>query len=60
MPCFLTSSARAVEKVSMNALEPEYVASMGDGTIPLNEPMLSINPFFLTPDQREQMYDQEL
>ena len=50
-PCFLTSSASAVENVSMNALVPEYVASMGEGTIPLNEPMFNINPFFLTPDE---------
>lgn len=43
----------------MNALEPEYVASMGDGTIPLNEPMFRINPLFLALDQRGQLYDQQ-
>lgn len=29
------------------AFEPEYVASIGDGTAPANEPMLRINPLFL-------------
>lgn len=37
----------------MNALVPEYVASIGEGTMPLNEPMFSIKPFFLGADQRE-------
>jgi len=50
-PWFLTSSASAVEKVSTNALVPEYVASMGEGTIPLNEPIFNINPFFLALDE---------
>jgi len=51
IPCFLTSSASAVENVSTNALVPEYVASMGEGIIPLNEPIFNINPFFLASDQ---------
>ena len=52
IPCSPTSSESAVEKVSMNALVPEYVASMGEGMIPLNEPMLSTNPDFLDPYQQ--------
>ena len=31
----------------MNAFVPEYVASIGEGTIPLNEPIFNTKPFFL-------------
>ena len=46
-PCCLTSSASAVEKVSMKALEAEYVASIGEGTTPEKEPMLRTRPRLL-------------
>jgi hypothetical protein len=33
--------------VARKAFDPEYVASMGDGTAPANEPTLRINPRLL-------------
>jgi hypothetical protein len=47
MPSFFISSANAVEKVSKNAFEAEYVASIAEGTTPEKDPMLRIKPRFL-------------
>lgn len=47
MLSFLTSSARALVHVAKNALVPEYVASIGEGMAPANDPMLRIKPRFL-------------
>lgn len=42
-----TSSAKALVNVDRNALVPEYVASIGDGTEPANEPMFRMRPRLL-------------
>lgn len=47
MFCALTSSASALVNVARKALVPEYVANMGEGTAPANEPMFKISPRFL-------------
>lgn len=34
-------------KVAIKAFVPEYVANIGDGMAPANDPMFKINPRFL-------------
>ena len=45
--CCLTSSPKAAENVARNAFVPEYVASIGEGTAPENEPTFRIRPRLL-------------
>lgn len=43
----LTSSASALVNVDMNAFDAEYVASIGEGVSPANDPTLRIRPRLL-------------
>ncbi len=45
--CCLTSSPKALENVERNAFVPEYVASIGEGIAPANEPTFRIKPRLL-------------
>ena len=45
--CCLTSSPKAAENVARNAFVPEYVASIGEGTAPENEPTFRTRPRLL-------------
>jgi hypothetical protein len=47
IPFGATSAARASENVCRKALEPEYVASIGEAIAPEKDPRLRIRPRFL-------------